>query len=87
MHHESLPEAAPGDNVGFNVKNISVKEIKRGNVVGESKRDPPKEAENFTAQVSLIVYRGFYIQSSSKVKLVEEGFSKGLFLLEQYLNH
>ena len=26
MHHESLPEAGPGDNVGFNVKNVSVKE-------------------------------------------------------------
>merc|ERR1719354_1327130 len=29
MHHESLPEAVPGDNVGFNVKNVSVKEIRR----------------------------------------------------------
>lgn len=35
MHHEALTEAIPGDNVGFNVKNISVKEIKRGNVCGE----------------------------------------------------
>merc|ERR1712227_1186859 len=26
MHHESLPEAGPGDNVGFNVKNVSVKD-------------------------------------------------------------
>merc|ERR1712169_160371 len=30
MHHESLKEAVPGDNVGFNCKNVSVKEIKRG---------------------------------------------------------
>merc|ERR1711982_276780 len=30
MHHESLPEAVPGDNVGFNVKNVSVKDIKSG---------------------------------------------------------
>lgn len=52
MHHESLPEALPGDNVGFNVKNISVKEIRRGNVAGDSKNDPPLAAENFTAQVS-----------------------------------
>ena len=51
MHHESLPEALPGDNVGFNVKNISVKEIRRGMVAGDSKNDPPKEATNFTAQV------------------------------------
>merc|ERR1719506_2158682 len=42
MHHESMPEAAPGDNVGFNVKNVSVKEIKRGFVASDSKNDPAK---------------------------------------------
>ncbi|TKC41396.1 hypothetical protein EI555_021667 [Monodon monoceros] len=26
MHHEPLPEALPGDNVGFNVKNVSLKD-------------------------------------------------------------
>lgn len=51
MHHESLPEALPGDNVGFNVKNVSVKELKRGFVCSDSKNDPAKEAVNFTAQV------------------------------------
>ena len=51
MHHTALPEALPGDNVGFNVKNISVKEIKRGMVAGDSKNDPPKKADSFTAQV------------------------------------
>jgi len=51
MHHESLPEAVPGDNVGFNVKNVSVKELKRGFVASDSKNDPAKEAEQFTAQV------------------------------------
>lgn len=50
MHHEALSEALPGDNVGFNVKNISVKDIKRGMVAGDSKNDPPKQANNFTAQ-------------------------------------
>ena len=53
MHHEALPEAQPGDNVGFNVKNVSVKELKRGFVCSDSKNDPAKEATNFTAQVSL----------------------------------
>lgn len=51
MHHESLPEATPGDNVGFNVKNVSVKDIRRGNVAGDSKNDPPQEAGSFLAQV------------------------------------
>jgi elongation factor 1-alpha len=53
MHHESLPEAVPGDNVGFNIKNVSVKEVKRGNVCGDSKNDPPKGVKSFTSQVGL----------------------------------
>ena len=53
MHHESLPEALPGDNVGFNVKNVSVKELKRGYVASDSKNDPAKESSNFTAQVRI----------------------------------
>jgi len=49
MHHESLAEAVPGDNVGFNVKGLSVKDIKRGNVASDSKNDPAKETESFYA--------------------------------------
>jgi len=58
MHHESLPEAVPGDNVGFNVKNVSVKDIKRGNVAGDSKNDPPKGADVFHAQVIIMNHPG-----------------------------
>jgi elongation factor 1-alpha len=58
MHHESLPEALPGDNVGFNVKNVSVKEIKRGMVAGDSKNDPPKQASSFDAQVIVLNHPG-----------------------------
>ncbi|KAF8290380.1 elongation factor 1-alpha (EF-1-alpha) [Trypanosoma cruzi] len=58
MHHEQLAEATPGDNVGFNVKNVSVKDIRRGNVCGNSKNDPPKEAADFTAQVIILNHPG-----------------------------
>jgi len=58
MHHESMSEALPGDNVGFNVKNISVKEIRRGYVAGDSKNDPPKEAKSFHAQVIILNHPG-----------------------------
>merc|ERR1712203_791657 len=58
MHHESLPSASPGDNVGFNVKNVSVKEIRRGNVCGDSKKDPPKGAGSFNAQVIVLNHPG-----------------------------
>ena len=57
-HHESLPEAVPGDNVGFNVKNVSVKDLKRGFVAGDSKNDPPKGAEVFNAQVIIMNHPG-----------------------------
>jgi elongation factor 1-alpha len=58
MHHESLPEAGPGDNVGFNVKNVTVKDIRRGFVASDSKNDPAKEASNFTAQVIVLNHPG-----------------------------
>jgi len=58
MHHESLAEAVPGDNVGFNVKNISVKDIRRGSVASDSKNDPAKEAKMFTAQVIIMNHPG-----------------------------
>ena len=58
MHHESLPEAIPGDNVGFNVKNLSVKDIKRGYVAGDIKNDPPQETDTFLAQVIIMNHPG-----------------------------
>merc|ERR1712126_353951 len=58
MHHEALSEAVPGDNVGFNVKNVSVKDIKRGYVASDSKNDPAKGAEDFQAQVIVLNHPG-----------------------------
>ncbi|XP_046563251.1 elongation factor 1-alpha 1-like [Haliotis rubra] len=58
MHHESLSEALPGDNVGFKVKNISVKEIRRGNVTGNSQDNPPFEVQCFDAQVIILNHPG-----------------------------
>jgi elongation factor 1-alpha len=58
MHHEPMEMAVPGDNVGFNVKNLSVKDIKRGMVCGDTKNDPPMEAGDFTAQVIILNHPG-----------------------------
>jgi len=58
MHHEALEEAVPGDNVGFNVKNVSVKELRRGYVAGDSKNNPPKGAADFYAQVIVLNHPG-----------------------------
>jgi len=58
MHHEALTEAMPGDNVGFNVKNVSVKDLKRGYVASDSKNDPAKAAQDFTSQVIVLNHPG-----------------------------
>jgi elongation factor 1-alpha len=58
MHHEALTQAIPGDNVGFNVKGLSVKDIRRGFVCGDSKNDPPQECESFNAQVIVLNHPG-----------------------------
>merc|ERR1712051_369237 len=58
MHHETLAEGVPGDNVGFNVKNVSVKDIRRGNVCSDSKNDPAKESRTFDAQVIVLNHPG-----------------------------
>ncbi|KAJ2659170.1 translation elongation factor EF-1 alpha [Coemansia sp. RSA 1199] len=58
MHHEVLSEGVPGDNVGFNVKNVSVKDIRRGNVCSDSKNDPAAAADSFLAQVIVMNHPG-----------------------------
>jgi elongation factor 1-alpha len=58
MHHEALEQALPGDNVGFNIKNVSVKDIRRGFVCGDAKIDPPNETESFQAQVIILNHPG-----------------------------
>ncbi|MFQ3294261.1 MAG: elongation factor 1-alpha [Halobacteriales archaeon] len=50
MHHEEVPEAGPGDNVGFNVRGLGKDDIRRGDVCGPAD-DPPTVAETFTAQI------------------------------------
>ncbi len=53
MHHEPMKEAYPGDNIGFNVRGIGKKDIKRGDVAGPVS-SPPTVAKSFTAQVVVL---------------------------------
>merc|ERR1711936_1210593 len=39
-------------------KNVSVKEIRRGNVCGDSKNNPPKPTKSFNAQVIILNHPG-----------------------------
>ncbi len=53
MHHEAITEAEPGDNVGFNVRGIELKDIARGDVLGHV-NNPPTVATEFTAQLVVL---------------------------------
>ena len=53
MHHQQLQKAEPGDNVGFNVKGVDKKDMKRGDVVG-SVQAPPNVSQIFKAQIVVI---------------------------------
>jgi len=53
MHHEEIPEAIPGDNIGWNVRGISRTEIRRGDVCGHVD-NPPTVADEFTAQIVVL---------------------------------
>jgi elongation factor 1-alpha len=50
MHHEEVPRAEPGDNVGFNVRGVGKDDVRRGDVCGPAS-DPPTVAETFQAQI------------------------------------
>jgi len=52
-HHTMIPEAGPGDNVGFNVKGIARSDIHRGDVLG-SASDPPTVVKEFIGQIIVI---------------------------------
>jgi elongation factor 1-alpha len=47
-----------GDNIGFNVKNVSVKELKRGYVASDAQKDPASGAASFDAQVIVMNHPG-----------------------------
>jgi len=53
MHHQEIPEAYPGDNIGWNVRGISKNDIKRGDVCGHVD-NPPTVAKEFTAQIVVL---------------------------------
>jgi elongation factor 1-alpha len=54
-HHTQMPEALAGDNIGFNVRGIDKKQIKRGDVVG-TPDSPPSVAKEFKAQIIVIFH-------------------------------
>jgi len=52
-HHQQLESAEAGDNIGFNLRGVEKKDIKRGDVMGTPDA-PPKVAKEFRAQIIII---------------------------------
>lgn len=53
MHHEEVPEATPGDNIGWSVRGLGKGDARRGDVCGH-KNNPPTVANEFTAQIVVL---------------------------------
>jgi elongation factor 1-alpha len=53
MHHQEVKEAVPGDNIGWNVRGVEKKDIRRGDVCGHTDK-PPAVADEFTAQIVVL---------------------------------
>jgi elongation factor 1-alpha len=53
MHHEEIPQALPGDNIGFNVRGVDKNAIRRGDVCGHVDKQP-SVAEEFKAQIVVL---------------------------------
>ncbi|MBO4302534.1 translation elongation factor EF-1 subunit alpha [Methanosarcinaceae archaeon] len=53
MHHEAIPQAIPGDNIGWSVRGIGKNDVRRGDVCG-SKACPPTVVDEFTGQIVVL---------------------------------
>ncbi|MEM2025221.1 MAG: translation elongation factor EF-1 subunit alpha [Desulfurococcaceae archaeon] len=52
-HHVRIEKAEPGDNIGFNLKGVEKKDVKRGDVIG-SLDSPPTVADELTARIMVV---------------------------------
>ncbi|OWT33886.1 translation elongation factor EF-1 subunit alpha [Methanobrevibacter sp. 87.7] len=56
-HHETMPSAEPGDNIGFNVRGVGKNDVRRGDVAGHAE-DAPTVAKQFDAQIVVLQHPG-----------------------------
>jgi elongation factor 1-alpha len=54
-HHEKIPQAIPGDNIGFNVRGITKTDVHRGDVVGKTDA-PPTVAKEFIGRIIVVFH-------------------------------
>lgn len=76
MHHKSVPEAGPGDNVGLNVKGLEKNNMPRvGDVMIITKDTSLKRCGTFTAQVQILDHPGQLKVGYAPVAFVRTGRS------------
>ncbi len=66
QHHEEIPKAEPGDNVGFNVRGVGKNDIRRGDVAGPADH-PPTVAETFDARIIVLDHPSVVTQGYTPV--------------------
>jgi elongation factor 1-alpha len=66
MHHEALPSAEPGDNVGANLRGVGKKDIARGDVICDAAH-PMKVVDEFVGQIAIISPLGVIAQGYTPV--------------------
>jgi len=66
MHHEALPSAEPGDNVGANLRGVGKKDIARGDVICDA-ANPMKVVDEFIGQIAIISPLGVIAQGYTPV--------------------
>ena len=56
IHHQQLPQAIPGDNVGFNVRGVDKSQIRKGDVIGHPDNPPTvvMPTDSFVAQIVVL---------------------------------
>jgi elongation factor 1-alpha len=54
-HHVRIAKALPGDNIGFNIRGVSKKDVHRGDVGGHPE-NPPTVAKEFIGQIIVIYH-------------------------------
>jgi elongation factor 1-alpha len=54
-HHTKIPQAIPGDNIGFNVRGIAKTDVHRGDVAGHPDK-PPTVANEFVGQIIVVFH-------------------------------
>lgn len=55
-HHTRIPQAVPGDNIGFNVRGVARKDIRRGDVAANVKERAPPVVKEFLGQIIVVFH-------------------------------